>query len=294
MVENIKNTIPQPEEFPEKYLELDEKTSEFPVPEEVWEEVINLAKEEEGKELGNQGLYGKIPLGSLLDLAKCVRAENDPIRRYELLTNQAPDGQVWFDVLNGLRSLPAQAELMQTVSKREWGKALDLGTGTGEMADKIKPYCSALVGIDRVKLLLDLAQERETEKQDYVLADALKNPFKKDCFELVVSSGLTGSFTKENLKEFIDELKIIIRPGGSYIESFLLNQQGLSLDSRKKLANAKSILADMIVDEASGKAEIKDKWSFKDMAEFFKEAGFEMNLCLNKDQGTGVVEFIKK
>ncbi|MFH1523156.1 MAG: class I SAM-dependent methyltransferase [Patescibacteria group bacterium] len=193
----MNNIIPGPEKFPEKYLELDEKTSEFPIPEEVWEEVISLAKEEEeGKEIGEKGWYGKIPLDSLLDLAKCVREEIDPVKRYEILTKKSPDGQIWFDVLAGLRSLPAQEELIKTVSRKKWDKALDLGTGTGEVADKIKPYCRELVGIDRVKLLLDLAQKRKTKKQEYVLADALKSPFKKNSFELVVSSGLTGSFTK--------------------------------------------------------------------------------------------------
>ncbi|MFH1523155.1 MAG: hypothetical protein ABIE43_05065 [Patescibacteria group bacterium] len=50
----------------------------------------------------------------------------------------------------------------------------------------------------------------------------------------------------------------------------------------------------MIVDEASGRAEIKEEWSFKEMAELFKEAGFKANLRFNKNETAGVAEFINQ
>ncbi len=286
--------IPKVNDIPSVYLELWKKHGQYPVDNEVWDQVIDMAKKEENTEIGKRGIYGKILLDSLLDLSEKVRLESDNLKRYKLLTKKSPNEKIWFEVLSGLHKVDIESDyLIKKIGERHWENALDLGTGTGDIIRKIEPYCNHLTGVDQIPSLIQIAREQKVGKEKFKIGNVLKLPFRDNNFDLAVSAGLVWSLNRNQLEKYVSELTRVLKPSGSYFQSALLRpNEDLDIFELKSLANAKGILADLIVDKASGRADKKELISYKDLGEVFRNKGFTIKNFENQDGTAKVFEFV--
>ena len=282
--------------IPQKYIELWERHAQSPVPDSLWEEVISLAGKEERNGKGEKGIYGQVPLGSLLSLAEKARNEKDPLARYKLLTEIGPTGEIWFNILDGLSSPPTIRALSEYLGKRPEEKGLELGTGTGNLSQVLEGCCQSLTSLDQADYLLKIARQNAEGRGNYVQAKAFDLPFKDDSFDFAVSSGLTSSFTKRQLRLFAKELYRVLKDDSSYIDAFLYTPEDPYKHFEKSLESAKGILADMIVDEITGSAQISSRDQIDGLREFldiFQGQGFDYRLTNDEERGVFILELFK-
>lgn len=293
-MESESGYVPEMADISQEYLELWDKHNQTPVLPETWDAVIELAKKEEDNSTAEKGIYGKVPLNSLLELADKVRSEGDPEKRYELLIEKTQSGELWFDQLDGLRSELSLQTISDKIGLRHWQSGLDLGTGNGSLTHNLETNVDRLVGIDRVAFFTKLSQERKTGAEQYATADVLNLPFADESFEFAASLGLLGSFDREQASQYVKEVARVLIPHGSYFEAFLAPPKDGSLHSeqRRSLANAKGILADLIVDEVSGRGQ-KESLGFSGLIDIFRDNGFAYSMTMNEDRSAGVLEFKK-
>jgi malonyl-CoA O-methyltransferase len=95
-------------------------------------------------------------------------------------------------------------------------RALDIGTGTGNLtAGLIQRFPNAIIfGCDLAGSMLVEARKKTGEKGIFSTADAELLPYKKNSFELVVSS-----FTFQWLNDWsraMNEIKKVLKPGGTF------------------------------------------------------------------------------
>ena|SRR2546429_1337926 len=264
--------IPQMSEIPTKYIELMEKSEHGPKNPELWNDVINLAKEEEGTPRASQGPYGNIPLDSMIELANKVRGEQDPIKRYNLVMEESPNGKLWFDVIKGFNSATVTSALAEEISKKHWGKALELGVGTGNLTEQVSLYCDDLVVLDRVPSMLEKARAR-VEGVSPVRADATALPFSDGSFDLVTSLGLYGSFDAQGQLAYLSEVSRVLKSGGVYIDASFYSGEDLHPEEREELQNAKGILAMMINDTVAGRDERGPRINQRDLVPALLQIG---------------------
>lgn len=293
-MESESGFVPEMTDISQEYLELWDRHNQTPVSPETWDAVIELAKKEEDSPTAEKGIYGNVPLNSLLELADKVRAEGDPVKRYELLTEKTPTGELWFDCLDGLRSELSLQTISDKIGLRHWQSGLDLGTGNGSLTHNLETNVDRLVGVDRVEVFTRLAQQRKVGSEQYATADALNLSFTDGSFEFAASLGLLGSFDREQANQYVKELARVLKPQGSYFEALLYPPADGSLHSeqRRSLASAKGILADLIVDQVSGRGQ-KESLSFKELTDIFRDNGFVHSMTMNEDRTAGVLEFKK-
>lgn len=289
--------VPKTAEIPPHYIALWDKHNEYPVSEEIWDHVIDLARAEESTERAKLGAYGTVPLDSLLQLRDKIRQEPTSTLRYKILTEQSPTGKLWFDTLVGISSPAIIGALKDRISQKHWDKGLDIGTGTGNLTRALRPYCNNLVSLDRADFLLRIARERLGKKGHYVQADALKLPFPDNTFDFAASSGVTHSLTKSELLQYAIELGRVLKKGASYFDSYLFPPEGeVHRDYKKSLANIKGILADMILDEVTGVSLIDSNDKVKNFPEFvqiFQLRDFSLGLHQDTDRNVLLIEFTK-
>lgn len=286
--------MPEVSEIPSIYKRLWEEHTELPLrdSEKLWEEVTELAEREEGTSRSERGIYGQIPLKDLLELAEKVKGEKDSIKKYSFLAEKSPNGEIWFEVLNGLSSKITLDKIAQRVGMKQWGNVADIGSGIGALTRKIEPYCDSLVGVDRVPALVEIADERKRGKEEYILTDALDLPFEDGSLDLVVSNSLIASLSKDKLTDFVEELSRAIKPGGSYLDGGPMKlSDGVGIDTRIDLANSKGIIADMIVDVVNGRAEMENPIEhLAVIADVFREFGFEVIYDENPEETSWFIE----
>ena len=285
---------PEMSEIPEEYIELWDCLN---VTDDIWNRTIELAREEEGSGKEKRGLYHDIPLEDLVELGEKVRAEPDPREKYRLLTEVAPNGKIWFDVLAGLTTEEIVQSLDQVIGQEKWGRGLDIGAGTGKLTEPIEKHCDQFVALDQADFLLSYAKAK-TQNTNLIAATALRLPFKRETFDLVTSTGLTSAFTVSDATIFADQLMRILSTGGSYFEGFL-QRPGAGKEyhpsERRNMANAKGVLADLIVGQSSGKAAVPEKQRLtgNKLVDIFKRAGFTPRLHEDEERGVIMVEFAK-
>lgn len=212
-----------------------------------------------------------IPAEELIRFAQTVRA-TDPNQRYDLTVEQAPNGQPWFDVLETFSSPQlqrAKLTVMQALlgqSDYEFEEALDIGTGTGKSLGALEAVANHVTGLDRNASMLKAAATRKGPYTDLVQASVELLPFPDNSFDLIASSGLTGSLDKETAVKFYGQIARVLQPGGAYIDgSYYPNEQGYSGQALAAIQHSsKAMLADMIVDTISGKLNILAHLEFDD------------------------------
>lgn len=292
--------IPTTSEIPQRYIELWDRHNERPIKQEIWDEVIEFAKEEERTHKANRGAYGDIPLEDLIDLGNRVRQVPDSSKRYEMVTEIGPNGKMWFDILLGFSSQDSIGAIAKLINRAQpfWKNttALEIGTGTGNLTMKISRAFKRLISIDQARFMLEIARNRKGIFANSIQGEATRLPLKDESFGLAVSTGLTQSLTRSGLYQFAGDLYRILEPGGQYLDSVLYHpsERELHISTRKSLANAKGILADMIVDEVSGSArKTEPPVSMQKFVNIFESSGFHFFPQQDRGRSILMLEFTK-
>jgi len=125
--------------------------------------------------------------------------------------------------------------LVDLVSPRPGGRALDLATGTGDIAFAIAARGARVVGLDITLRMIELAKQKRdrsperlalqmsdlpraaegTRGVSFVVGDMLALPFPSASFELVTTG--YGLRNVPNLDAAIDEIRRVLSPGGQFV-----------------------------------------------------------------------------
>lgn len=129
-----------------------------------------------------------------------------------------------YDLLNKIMSLGQDrswrrfAASLATSSSN--GLALDLATGTGEMAFELAPRARAVIAIDVCPQMLSQARRKATWKEfgsktSFLLADVLATPFPDDSFDCATIGFATRHVG--NIADAFAEWCRILKPGGRVV-----------------------------------------------------------------------------
>jgi demethylmenaquinone methyltransferase/2-methoxy-6-polyprenyl-1,4-benzoquinol methylase len=131
-----------------------------------------------------------------------------------------------YDLMNGLMTLGLhhawrRVAARQTIASPE-GPALDLATGTGDLAldlAEVHPY-RTIIGADFALGMLAVARDKlrraeRTRRVHLVAADALALPFETRTFACVTSAFLLRNLA--DLEQGLGEMRRVSRPGGRVV-----------------------------------------------------------------------------
>ncbi|HEY5599415.1 MAG TPA: class I SAM-dependent methyltransferase [Candidatus Manganitrophaceae bacterium] len=117
------------------------------------------------------------------------------------------------------------------VRKRE--KVLDLATGTGRVSVGLAEKGASIIGVDLTWKMLERARQKAVEKRlqniAFSAANALKLPFHDNTFDKIISTRFFHILPFSMQKSVIQELKRILKPGGTLIVEFNSPFAGLFL-----------------------------------------------------------------
>ena len=103
-------------------------------------------------------------------------------------------------------------------------KVLDVGCGNGVFMKEVIKRGGTVVGVDySADMLKEAAKELETySPRSYQLltANAVKLPFPKGSFDMLIASGLTDYLSKEDDIKFLQETARVLKPHGKAIITF--------------------------------------------------------------------------
>jgi ubiquinone/menaquinone biosynthesis C-methylase UbiE len=250
----------------------------------------------EGDELGQDGVASDISADELIAMAETVRTTTQA-ERYELMTRYTQNGRLWFDVIKGFSTDSLRQELKHSVetsaqqNQVPFFRTLDLGTGIGNSLVILEENARQVIGVDRDKALLDIAQKRAGDNTVLVQADITALPFDNGSFDLVSSLGIEGSLDKDTQAAFYTELARVMMPGCSYLTAYY-NYPYMPSDEMLQITQtSKAMLADMICDTVSGGASIVQRLDEDETNNLFAELGLqkECYLEVSEDEKNHVV-----
>ena len=130
--------------------------------------------------------------------------------RYDLITV----------VLSYGRDRGWKRRLVELAAPSPQARALDLATGTGDIAFALRERCHSVVGLDVTARMIELAKRKTGSKPPpvFLVGDMLALPFPAASFDLVTTG--YGLRNVPHLDMAIDEILRVLKPGG----------QALSLD----------------------------------------------------------------
>jgi len=100
------------------------------------------------------------------------------------------------------------------------GRALDVATGTGDMALELARHTDSVVGLDLCQEMLSRGRTK-TEKKglrssvDFIVGDALALPFGDNSFDCALNGFALRNVADINL--FLAELRRVVKPGGRVV-----------------------------------------------------------------------------
>jgi ubiquinone/menaquinone biosynthesis C-methylase UbiE len=94
-------------------------------------------------------------------------------------------------------------------------RALDVGTGAGELAFALAPLVASVVGVDVVPELLEEGRKRAPENVELLEADAGALPFGPASFDLVSTARTLHHVPRPEL--VLAEMNRVLRPGGTML-----------------------------------------------------------------------------
>lgn len=93
---------------------------------------------------------------------------------------------------------------------------LDVGCGSGRVANYLAPYCRKIVGLDISKTLVSIAKrENKNKNAAFIVGDAEKLPFKAGAFDIVICYGLLHHMEKP--EKVINEASRVLKKGGFFL-----------------------------------------------------------------------------
>jgi ubiquinone/menaquinone biosynthesis C-methylase UbiE len=101
---------------------------------------------------------------------------------------------------------------------------LDVGTGTGRGAIALAQHGAHVTGVDLTPRMLErAAAKRDALGLEYptlICANARKLPFPDESFDVVISIRMLHLFPTTQLGAFVDEMKRVLKPGGTLLIEF--------------------------------------------------------------------------
>jgi demethylmenaquinone methyltransferase/2-methoxy-6-polyprenyl-1,4-benzoquinol methylase len=93
-------------------------------------------------------------------------------------------------------------------------RALDLATGTGDIAFAVHPRAGCVVGLDVTKRMIELAKGKTTVNGGpaFLVGDMVALPFADEAFDLVTTG--YGLRNVPDLTAAVDEMFRVLKPGG--------------------------------------------------------------------------------
>ena len=128
-----------------------------------------------------------------------------------------------YDLVNRLMSWGQDnrwRRVAVSLARPERGRALDVATGTGDMALELARHTGSVVGLDLCWEMLSRGQTKAEKKGlgssiDLIMGDALALPFSDDSFDCVVNG-----FALRNVADiglFLSEQRRVVKPGGRVV-----------------------------------------------------------------------------
>jgi len=106
--------------------------------------------------------------------------------------------------------------LIDLASPRRGSRALDLATGTGDIAFGLAARGARVVGLDVTLRMIELARaKRERGLVRFLVADMLALPFPPGSFDIVTTG--YGLRNVPDLSTAIDEIRRVLAPGGQLV-----------------------------------------------------------------------------
>ena len=297
--------------IPLSYQELVSAIDHDPTPNAVWKQVVEVAKREEGTPKASAGFYGSVPLDEMLAIGERLRHTVTLEEKYAILAEKTSIGKLWYDVVLGHVNEKVSSVMAEEIGthrdriglpfgQRRWGKALDIGSGTGDSLRAVQPYTDHAVGLDHLAFLLRQSQKKpELKGASLVTGEALNLPFGSQEFDLVISSGLTAYLKKGNLDRFVDEVSRALGPGGSYFQAYPMppGKDGILEIEQDYLTSGKGVLAclldRLVTHEIMERHKDNEESEFAILSEAFEQRGFIRQATMIEEKGVIVLEFRK-
>jgi ubiquinone/menaquinone biosynthesis C-methylase UbiE len=100
-------------------------------------------------------------------------------------------------------------------------RVLDIGSGPGENTIFLAEQGFSAVGIDFTPEAVEIARDRAAQHEidaEFVLGNVLdlEQFFEANSFDYVIDSGLFHSIPPEDLDQFVQQIRRVLKPGGIY------------------------------------------------------------------------------
>ena len=107
--------------------------------------------------------------------------------------------------------------LIALAAPRPGARALDLATGTGDIAHALAAKGARVVGLDITPRMIELARDKRTSgaRASFLVGDMLALPFPPGCFDIVTTG--YGLRNVPELSTAIDEIGRVLTPGGQVL-----------------------------------------------------------------------------
>jgi ubiquinone/menaquinone biosynthesis C-methylase UbiE len=134
-------------------------------------------------------------------------------------------GKFYVDLTNTI--------LYRLLDIREGERVLDLATGTGRVSIGLAERGLPVLGVDLTWKMLEQAKKKAADKKlknvHFNVANALHLPFKNESFDKIVSIRFFHILPFEMQKSIIQEIKRVLKPGGTFVVEFNSPFAGLFL-----------------------------------------------------------------
>jgi demethylmenaquinone methyltransferase/2-methoxy-6-polyprenyl-1,4-benzoquinol methylase len=129
----------------------------------------------------------------------------------------------YYDLINFLMSWGQDSRWRRVavrLAQPERGRALDVATGTGDIALELARYTDSVVGLDLCQEMMRRGQAKMEKKGaekrvDFIMGDALALPFSDDSFDCALNGFALRNVADINL--FLAELRRVVKPGGRVV-----------------------------------------------------------------------------
>ena len=127
--------------------------------------------------------------------------------------------------------------------------ALDVGCGTGILAELLTQYCSAVKGIDCASAMVDVAEaKRGSLGIEFRVGDALSLPYQDQSVDIVATRGILVSHVGlRESSELLVECRRVLKSEGLLVFDFLANTKPEEHKVRaKKAIFSRSMMVDLL------------------------------------------------
>ena len=134
------------------------------------------------------------------------------------------DTEFWsryFKVYDVLNLLPTYRQLLSDVCQELGAKqgdlVLDAGSGTGNLALRIREAGGQVVALDYCRQALERHRSKDN-RCSLILADLARGlPFIDDCFDRIASNNTLYTLSADDQRDTLKELHRVLKPGGKIV-----------------------------------------------------------------------------